>query len=103
MPAQDEKALKRATNIVKNISAFCGLAGILIVGTGIYIGGTIEMHGYIYVVLLIQSIIFGILILIGVYMRKKGYSLFLHIITIILTIIALSIYIYYVIASFLYY
>lgn len=77
-------------------------AGLIIVGTGIYISNSYTMKSYIYVILVVQVIILCIELLLVLWSKRKGKSTILSILSAILAIVALGIYIYYVIASFIY-
>ncbi|HHQ0128452.1 TPA: hypothetical protein ACSK3G_001227, partial [Listeria innocua] len=77
-------------------------AGIMIVGTGIYISNSYTLKSYIYVILVVQIIILCIELILVLWSKRKGKSTSLSILSAILALGALGIYIYYVVASFIY-
>ncbi|MBC1666980.1 hypothetical protein HB957_08815 [Listeria welshimeri] len=93
---------EKTKGILENIGGGIFFAGIMIVGTGIYISSSETLTSYIYVILVVQIIIFCIELILVLWSKRKGKSTILSILSATLAIVALGIYIYYVIASFIY-
>lgn len=93
---------EKTKGILEIVGASIFFAGLIIVGTGIYISNSYTMKSYIYVILVVQVIILCIELLLVLWSKRKGKSTILSILSAILAIVALGIYIYYVIASFIY-
>ncbi|MBC1600835.1 hypothetical protein HB903_02590 [Listeria welshimeri] len=93
---------EKTKGILGKIGGSIFFAGLIIVGTGIYISNSYTMKSYIYVILVVQIIIFCIELILVLWSKRKGKSTILSILSAILAIVALGIYIYYVIASFIY-
>lgn len=87
---------------LKNIVAISGLLGIILVGTGIFIGEGESLYAYLYITFILQLIILGLFFLIYRLFKKVGYSKFINICSICLVVFSHSTYVYYIIASFLY-
>lgn len=87
---------------MEKIGASILFAGIMIVGTGIFISSIETLKSYIYVILVVQVIILCIELLLVLWSKRKGKSTILSILSATLAIVALGIYIYYVIESFIY-
>lgn len=86
-----------------NIAGFYGLAGMLLAGIGIYIGAGEIVHAYHYITLVSESFILGVLLLIRLLFKKRGPSKLINIGSICLVTISYVTYVYYIIASFIYY
>ncbi|MGE7879787.1 hypothetical protein [Peribacillus muralis] len=80
-----------------------GLLGVILVGTGVYIGGGETLHAYLYITFILQLIIIGLFFLLYRLFKKVGYSKLINIFSICLVIISHLTYVYYIIASFVYY
>ncbi|MBC1655873.1 hypothetical protein HB939_07365 [Listeria welshimeri] len=93
---------EKTKGILGKIGGSIFFAGLMIVGTGIYISNSYTLKSYIYVILVVQVIILCIELLLVLWSKRKGKSTILSILSAILAIVALGIYIYYVIASFIY-
>lgn len=93
---------EKTKGILEKIGGSIFFAGLIIVGTGIYISNSYTMKSYIYVILVVQVIILCIELLLVLWSKRKGKSTILSILSATLAIVALGIYIYYVIASFIY-
>lgn len=93
---------EKTKGILEKIGGSIFFAGLIIVGTGIYISNSYTLKSYIYVILVVQVIILCIELLLVLWSKRKGKSTILSILSAILGIVALGIYIYYVIASFIY-
>ncbi|MBC1703255.1 hypothetical protein HCA18_06220 [Listeria welshimeri] len=93
---------EKTKGILEKIGGSIFFAGLIIVGTGIYISNSYTMKSYIYVILVVQIIIFCIELILVLWSKRKGKSTILSILSATLAIVALGIYIYYVIASFIY-
>ncbi|EAD9125104.1 hypothetical protein AOC40_13100 [Listeria monocytogenes] len=93
---------EKTKGILGKIGGSIFFAGLMIVGTGIYISNSYTLKSYIYVILVVQIIIFCIELILVLWSKRKGKSTILSILSAILGIVALGIYIYYVIASFIY-
>lgn len=91
------------TRTQDNILGISGLSGILLVGTGIYIGGGESLHAYLYITFILQLIILALFLLIYRLFKKVGYSKLITICSICLFIISHVSFVYYIIASFIYY
>ncbi|MED3791347.1 hypothetical protein P4571_02655 [Niallia alba] len=97
------KAVNFDSKKLNNIIGGYGLIGIVLVGIGIYIGMGENLKSYIFITFLGQLVIIGFFLLIFRLLKKDGYSKFINISSICLVIISHLIYIYYIIASFIYY
>ncbi|MCV66795.1 hypothetical protein DXW03_04120 [Listeria monocytogenes] len=93
---------EKTKGILEKIGGSIFFAGLIIVGTGIYISNSYTLKSYIYVILVVQIIILCIELILVLWSKRKGKSTILSILSAILGIVALGIYIYYVIASFIY-
>jgi hypothetical protein len=91
------------SSTVKNIVGIYGLLGIILVGTGIFIGGGDSLHSYIYITFILELIILCLFFLLYRLFKKVGYSKLINICSICLVIISHLTYVYYIIGSFLYY
>jgi hypothetical protein len=100
-PAQIVKTKSGGT--LANMAGISGFLGIILVGTGIFIGGAEVVHAYHYITFIAQLIILGLSLLIYRLFKKVGYSTLINICSICLVIISHLTYIYYIIGSFLYY
>ncbi|EAE9246475.1 hypothetical protein BU434_14510 [Listeria monocytogenes] len=92
---------EKTKGILEKIGGIIFFAGLMIVGTGIYISNSYTLKSYIYVILVVQIIILCIELILVLWSKRKGKSTSLSILSAILTIGALGIYIYYVVASFI--
>ncbi|WP_400242223.1 hypothetical protein AB3U99_15140 [Niallia sp. JL1B1071] len=88
---------------LNNIIGGYGLTGIVLVGIGIYIGIGENLKAYMFITFLGQLVIICFFLLIFSLLKKDGYSKLINIYSICLVIISHLIYIYYIIASFIYY
>ncbi|MFT8323420.1 MAG: hypothetical protein ABF649_21395 [Bacillus sp. (in: firmicutes)] len=96
--------LKFNSSTLKNIAAAYQGFGILLVGTGMYIGGGSSFHTYLYITFTIQLIILGLFLLVYYLPFKKvGHSKLINIYSLCLVTISYLMYVYYIIASFIYY
>ncbi|EAD9710618.1 hypothetical protein AF112_08450 [Listeria monocytogenes] len=93
---------EKTKGILEKIGGSIFFAGLIIVGTGIYISNSYTLKSYIYVILVVQIIILCIELILVLWSKRKGKSTILSILSAILGVVALGIYIYYVIASFIY-
>ncbi|EAF5657719.1 hypothetical protein AB235_06110 [Listeria innocua] len=93
---------EKTKGILEIVGASILFAGIMIVGTGIFISSSETLKSYIYVILIVQIIILCIELILVLWSKRKGKSTILSILSAILGIVTLGIYIYYVIASFIY-
>ncbi|MBC1640785.1 hypothetical protein HCJ01_03710 [Listeria welshimeri] len=93
---------EKTKGILEKIGGSIFFAGLIIVGTGIYISNSYTMKSYIYVILVVQIIIFCIELILVLWSKRKGKSTILSILSATLAIGALGVYIYYVVASFIY-
>lgn len=93
---------EKTKGILEIVGASIFFAGLIIVGTGIYISNSYTMKSYIYVILVVQIIILCVELILVLWSKRKGKSTILSILSATLAIVALGIYIYYVIASFIY-
>ncbi|MBF2477752.1 hypothetical protein IA940_00980 [Listeria marthii] len=94
--------LEKTKGTLEKIGGSIFFAGIMIVGTGIFISSSETLKSYIYVILVVQIIILCIELIFVLWSKSKGKSTILSILSAILAIGALGIYIYYVVASFIY-
>ena len=78
------------------------LLGIILVGTGIYIGVAEAVHAYHYIAFIVQLIILGLSLLIYRLFKKVGYSKLINICLLCLVTISHLTYVYYIIGSFIY-
>ena len=90
------------SSTLKNIVGISGLLGIILVGTGIFIGGGESLHAYLYITLILQLIILGLFLLLYRLFKKVGYSNLINFCSICLVIISHLTYVYYIIMSFMY-
>ncbi|MBC2185349.1 hypothetical protein HCB28_04045 [Listeria sp. FSL L7-0253] len=93
---------EKTKGILEKIGGSIFFAGLIIVGTGIYISNSYTLKSYIYVILVVQIIILCIDLIFVLWSKSKGKSTILSILSAILAIGALGVYIYYVVASFIY-
>ncbi|EIQ6261975.1 hypothetical protein LVL57_001286 [Listeria monocytogenes] len=92
---------EKTKGILGKIGGSIFFAGLMIVGTGIYISNSYTLKSYIYVILVVQIIILFIELILVLWSKRKGKSTILSILSAILAIGALGTYIYYVVASFI--
>ncbi|MBC2157467.1 hypothetical protein [Listeria innocua] len=92
---------EKTKGILVNIGGSIFFAGILIVGTGIFISGGNTLQSYVYVILVVQIIILCIDFILVLWSKSKGKSTILSILATIFSIVALGVYIYYVVARFI--
>ncbi|MBC1548053.1 hypothetical protein HCJ27_13175 [Listeria sp. FSL L7-1435] len=92
---------EKTKGILEKIGGSIFFAGLMIVGTGIYISNSYTLKSYIYVILVVQIIILCIDLIFVLWSKSKGKSTILSILSAILAIGALGTYIYYVVASFI--
>ncbi|EMK2495143.1 hypothetical protein V8Q96_000775 [Listeria monocytogenes] len=92
---------EKTKGILEKIGGIIFFAGLMIVGTGIYISNSYTLKSYIYVILVVQIIILFIELILVLWSKRKGKSTILSILSAILAIAALGIYLYYVVASFI--
>ena len=85
------------------IGGIYGIVGICVVGTGIYIGGGESLKAYYYITFIPELIILALFLLIHLRIKKVGHSTLINICSISLATISLLFYVYYIIASFIYY
>lgn len=88
--------------LFENIAVTMAFIGLVGVGTGIFISSSEEINTYVYIILIIQICalsIDGILIL---WKKRFGNNTFLILISILTSIVSMILYIYYVVASFIY-
>lgn len=97
------KTVKFNNRTLNNTTAIYGLFGIILVGLGMYIGGGESLHAYFYITVIIQLIILGLFVLTYHLFKKVGYSKLINICSLCLVTISYLMYIYYIIASFIYY
>lgn len=91
-------------NRAKNgVAGFVGGAGIILAGTGIYIGASQSVHAFHYITLMAQLIILGLLLALRHQFKKTGPSTFINIASICLVILNHLAYVYYIVGSFIYY
>lgn len=95
--------IKFKNSTLENIVAITGLFGIFLVGTGMYIGGSVSVHAYHYIIFIVQLIITGLLLLLYRLFKRGGPSKLINICSIFLVLVSLLTYVYYIIASFIYY
>jgi len=89
--------------LLKNISYTCGATGLLLLCTGLYFGTAQSLHVYHYVSFAIEVLILGFLVIMQRQLKKSGHSIFIDICSICLVIISQLTYVYYIVASFIYY
>ncbi|EBF5849883.1 hypothetical protein [Listeria innocua] len=92
---------EKTKGILEKIGASIFFAGIIIVGTGIFISGGNTLQSYVYVILVVQIIILCIEFILVLWSKSKGTSTILSILAAIFSIVALGVYIYYVVARFI--
>ena len=99
------QTVKFSRSNLDNISGIYGFAGIVLAGTGIYIGlpGEGLLKAYIYITFSIQLIILVLFLLIYKFVKWRGHSVLINICSILLITISFSFYIYYIVGSFIYY
>lgn len=96
--------LKFNSGTLDNIAGGYVLFVIILVGTGMYIGVGSSFHAYLYITLIVQSIILGLSLLIrNLLFKKIGHSKLINISSLCLVTISYIMYIYFIIASFIYY
>ena len=95
--------IKFESDKLDNIGAIYGMAGIFLVGTGMYIGGGESLHAYIYITFLSALFVLILFVLINQYIKRRGHSTLINICSISLITASFFFYIYYIIASFIYY
>lgn len=93
--------LKSST--LKKFVEISGLFGIILVGTGIYIGVGESLHAYLYITFILQLIVLGLFYLIYRLFKRVGFSKLINICSICLVLISHLTYVYYISASFIYY
>lgn len=87
---------------LENIAGIYGFVGILLAGTGIYIGGGGTLQAYIYITFIAQLLILCLFVLISSQRKKVGHSVLINIISICLVTISFLTYVYYIVASLIY-
>ncbi|EHF2867971.1 hypothetical protein J0953_000411 [Listeria monocytogenes] len=92
---------EKTKGIWEKIGASLLFAGIMIVGTGIFTSGGNTLQSYVYVILVVQIIILCIELILVLWSKRKGESTILSILSAIFSIVALGVYIYYVVARFI--
>ncbi|EAF0572240.1 hypothetical protein HCD36_001844 [Listeria monocytogenes] len=92
---------EKTKGILVNIGGSIFFAGILIVGTGIFISGGNTLQSYVYVILVVQIIILCIELILVLWSKRKGESTILSILSATFSLVALGVYIYYVVARFI--
>ncbi|EAC9077604.1 hypothetical protein FH017_14590 [Listeria monocytogenes] len=92
---------EKTKGILEKIGASIFFAGIIIVGTGIFISGGNTLQSYVYVILVVQIIILCIELILVLWRKRKGKSTILSILSAIFSIVALGVYVYYVVARFI--
>lgn len=92
---------EKTKGIWEKIGGSIFFAGIMIVGTGIFISSSETLKSYIYVILVVQIIILCIELILVLWSKRKGKSTILSILSAIFSVFALGIYIYYVVARFI--
>lgn len=95
--------VENKSSTLSYLIAISVLLGVMLVGTGIYIGMGESLHAYIYITFILQLIILGLLLLIYRLFKKVGYSKLINICSLCLVTISHLTYVYYIIASFIYY
>ncbi|EAA0093017.1 hypothetical protein K9J90_000221 [Listeria innocua] len=92
---------EKTKGILVNIGGSIFFAGLMIVGTGIFISGGNTLQSYVYVILVVQIIILCIELILVLWSKSKGTSTILSILAAIFSIVALGVYIYYVVSRFI--
>ncbi|EOI6974508.1 hypothetical protein ACMVKW_000825 [Listeria monocytogenes] len=92
---------EKTKGIWEKIGGSIFFAGIMIVGTGIFISGGNTLQSYVYVILVVQIIILCIELILVLWSKSKVKSTILSIQSAIFSIVALGVYIYYVVARFI--
>ncbi|EHQ6864395.1 TPA: hypothetical protein ACSY4D_06835 [Listeria monocytogenes] len=92
---------EKTKGILEKIGGSIFFAGLMIVGTGIFISGGNTLQSYVYVILVVQIIILCIQLILVLWSKSKGTSTILSILAAIFSIVALGVYIYYVAARFI--
>ena len=75
----------------------------MLVGTGIYIGGGETLYAYYYIAFIVELLILGLFLLMRHQFKKAGHSTFIDICSILLVFISQLTYVYWVVASIIYY
>ncbi len=88
---------------LENMMGIYGFVGISLVGTGMYIGGGESIRDYYYLTFSVELIILLLFLLIYRHIKRKGHSRLINICSICLVTISYLLYVYYIIASFIYY
>lgn len=94
---------KLNSETLQRIAAVYGVFGIFLVGTGMYIGGGMSLKAYYYITFLIELITLCISILIYRLIKKRGHSKLINVCLFSLLTISYGFYIYFIVASFIYY
>ncbi|EAD8645488.1 hypothetical protein BFE03_07495 [Listeria monocytogenes] len=92
---------EKTKGILEIVGASILFAGIMIVGTGIFISGGNTLQSYVYVILVVQIIILCIELILVLWSKRKGESTILSILSATFSLVALGVYIYYVVARFI--
>ncbi|EAC5223150.1 hypothetical protein AK886_13945 [Listeria monocytogenes] len=92
---------EKTKGILEIVGASLLFAGIMIVGTGIFISGGNTLQSYVYVILVVQIIILCIELILVLWSKRKGESTILSILSATFSLVALGVYIYYVVARFI--
>lgn len=92
---------EKTKGIWEKIGGSIFFAGIMIVGTGIFISGGNTLQSYVYVILVVQIIILYIELILVLWSKSKGTSTILSILAAIFSIVSLGVYIYYVVSRFI--
>ncbi|TRZ38500.1 hypothetical protein CEQ21_24240 [Niallia circulans] len=97
--------VKYNNKTIENIVGVYGLIGILLVGTGMYIGGGggQSLKEYYYISIITQLVILGLVIVLNRMSKKAGRQKLISICSLSLVTISFIMYVYYIIASFIYY
>lgn len=91
---------KKLNNAVGTLCAI----GLMVVGVGVYIGGSLILSPYVYIPAIVQLVILGIFSFIYfACIKRNGFTTLLNVISICLVCIALFVYVFYVIGSFIHY
>ncbi len=96
-------SVKSNSKILNNIAAGYVFIGILLAGTGIYIGGGQTLKAYYYISIVTQVIILVFSLLLNRMSKRAGGSKLISICSLSLVTISFIMYIYYIVASFIYY
>lgn len=96
--------VKFSSKKLNNAVGMLCVIGIVIVGVGIYISGSLTFSPYVYIPAIVQLMILGIFSFIYfVYIKRRGFTMFLNLMSVCLVCIALVVYVLYVIGSFVHY